>query len=71
VIKDFDWVLYFSHHETIVEIEILKLGNNSYSILWGFPKLTIFNLFLEKNIILGFEILMVKYMVYISKIIEY
>jgi hypothetical protein len=28
-----------SHNETIVEIEILELGNNSYSILWFFPNL--------------------------------
>jgi hypothetical protein len=29
----------FSHHETIVEIEILELGNTSYSILWFFSNL--------------------------------
>jgi hypothetical protein len=33
VIKDFKWVLDFSLNETIVEIEILELGNNSYSSL--------------------------------------
>jgi hypothetical protein len=29
----------FSLNETIVEIAILELGNNSYSILWFFPNL--------------------------------
>jgi hypothetical protein len=45
VIKDFNWVLDFSHNETIVEIEILKLGNNSYSSLCFLPNFTILNLF--------------------------
>jgi hypothetical protein len=35
-----------------------------------FPKFTILNLFLGK-VILGFEILMVKYMVYIFETMEY
>jgi hypothetical protein len=60
----------FSLIETIVEIAILELGNNSYSILWFFPKFTILNLFLGKAI-LWFEILIVKCMVYIFEIMEY
>jgi hypothetical protein len=49
VIKDFKMGFRFSLIETIVEIEILELGNNSYSILWFFPKFTILNLFLGKS----------------------
>jgi hypothetical protein len=33
VIKDFEMGFRFSPDETIVEIAILELGNNSYSIL--------------------------------------
>jgi hypothetical protein len=39
VIKDFEMGFGFSLNETIVEIEILKLENTSYSILWVFPNL--------------------------------
>jgi hypothetical protein len=33
VIKGFEMGFRFSHNETIVEIEILELGNNSYASL--------------------------------------
>jgi hypothetical protein len=58
----------FSLKETIAEIAILELGNNSYSSLWFLPNFTILNLF--GKIILGFEILIVKYMIYIFEIME-
>jgi hypothetical protein len=35
----------FTFNETIVKIEILKLGNNSYSSLWFLSNFTIWNLF--------------------------
>jgi hypothetical protein len=60
-----------SLNETIVEIAILELENTSYSILWLFPNLQILNLFLGKKNILGFEILIVKYMFYIFRIMAY
>jgi hypothetical protein len=59
----------FSHHETTVEIEIVELGNTSYSSLW-FLQILLFYFYLGK-IILGFEILIVKYMIYIFEIMEY
>jgi hypothetical protein len=63
VINDFEMGFRFSLNESIVEIAILELGNNSYSI-YDFSQ--IYNLkFVFRKIILGFEILMVKYMVYI------
>jgi hypothetical protein len=40
----------FSLNEAIVEIAILELGNNSYSIFMIFPKFTILNLFLGKSL---------------------
>jgi hypothetical protein len=39
----------FSLNETIFEIAILELGNNSYSIFWFFPNFTILNLFFRKS----------------------
>jgi hypothetical protein len=38
----------FSLNETIVEVAILELGNNSYSSLWFLPYFTILNVF-RKN----------------------
>jgi hypothetical protein len=38
-LKTLKFVFRFSPGETIVEIAILELGNNSYSILWFFPNL--------------------------------
>jgi hypothetical protein len=45
----------FSLNETIVEIAILELGNNSFFKFMIFPNFVILNLFFGK-IILGFEI---------------
>jgi hypothetical protein len=59
----------FSLHETIVEIEILELVNTSYSSLW-FLQILLFLIYLGK-FILGFEILIVKYMIYIFEKMEY
>jgi hypothetical protein len=49
VTKDFEIGFRSSLNETIVEIAILELGNNSYLIFMIFPKFTILNLFLGKN----------------------
>jgi hypothetical protein len=38
-----------SHNETIVEIEILELGNTSYSSFMIFPKFTIFKFVFRKK----------------------
>jgi hypothetical protein len=57
VIKDFGMGFGFSLNETIVEIAILELGNNSYSILL-FSQIY---KFVFRKIILGLKIIIIKF----------
>jgi hypothetical protein len=59
VIKDFKMGFRFSLNETIVEITILELGNNSYSF-YDFSQIYNFK-FIFREIILGIKIIKIKF----------